>query len=54
MIGQAISAEIFKLLRNRWSFLWAFVAMPAFALLAGLAEETLVRAYVGDPLTPTR
>jgi ABC-2 type transport system permease protein len=50
VIANAISAEIFKLLRNRWSFLWAFAAMPAFALLSGLAEETITRAYVGDPL----
>lgn len=50
MIRQAINAEIFKLVRNRWTFFWAFVAMPAFALLAGMAEETLVRVYVGDPL----
>lgn len=50
MIRQAINAEIFKLLRNRWTFFWAFVAMPAFALLAGLSEETLVRVFLGDPL----
>lgn len=50
MIAEAIRAEIFKLLKNRWSCLWAFGFMPAFALLSGLVEETFVRAYVGDPL----
>lgn len=50
MIGQALRAEIFKLLRNRWTFFWAFGFMPLFALLSGIAEETLTRAYTGDPL----
>jgi ABC-2 type transport system permease protein len=50
MIGQAFGAEVFKLLRNKWSLFWAFGFMPVFALAAGLIEETLVRAYTGDML----
>lgn len=50
MIAQAFRAEVFKLLRNRWTFFWAFGFMPLFALLTGIAEETLARAYAGDPL----
>jgi ABC-2 type transport system permease protein len=50
MIGQALDAEIFKLLRNRWTLFWAFGFMPVFTLVAGVIEETSVRAYVGDML----
>ena len=50
MIGQAFRAELFKLLRNRWTLFWAFGFMPVFALVSGLIEETAVRAYVGDML----
>lgn len=50
MIGQAFGAELFKLSRNRWSLFWAFGFMPVLTLAAGLIEETLVRAYVGDML----
>jgi ABC-2 type transport system permease protein len=50
MIGQAFGAELFKLWRNRWSLFWAFGFMPVFGLVAGLIEETSVRAYVGDLL----
>jgi hypothetical protein len=48
MIGQAFRAELFKLWRNRWSLFWAFGFMPVFGLVAGLIEETSVRAYVGE------
>ena len=40
MIPEAIRAEIFKLLKNRWSAFWAFGFMPAFALLTGIIEQT--------------
>lgn len=50
MIGQAFDAELFKLLRNRWSLFWTFGFMPVFVLAVGLIEETLVRAYTGDIL----
>jgi ABC-2 type transport system permease protein len=50
MIGDALQAEFFKLTRNRWSFLWAFAFMPAFALVVGIAEEWITRAYIGDVL----
>lgn len=50
MIRQAFGAEVFKLLRNRWSLFWAFGFMPVFGLVSGLIEETAVHAYVGDVL----
>jgi len=50
MIGQAFGAELFKLSRNQWSLFWAFGFLPAFVLVAGIAEETLARTYVGDAL----
>ncbi len=40
MILDAVRAEIFKLLKNRWSTFWAFGFMPVFALITGLIEQT--------------
>lgn len=51
MIAEALNAELFKLLRNRWSLFWAFGFLPLFTLAAGMIEETAVRAYVGDVLS---
>jgi ABC-2 type transport system permease protein len=40
MILDAVRAEIFKLLKNRWSAFWAFGFMPVFALVSGIIEQT--------------
>lgn len=48
MILEAVRAEIFKLLHNRWSAFWAFGFMPVFALVSGLIEQTWMHTYVPD------
>lgn len=48
MIIDALRAELYKLLRNRWSMFWAFGFMPALALASGLIEQTYYHFSMGD------
>jgi ABC-2 type transport system permease protein len=43
ILGDAISAEWFKLTRNRATLVWAFGLTPAATLVVGIANETLAR-----------
>ncbi len=48
MILQAFRAELFKLVRNRWTAYWAFLFMPTLTLLIGLADESFGHFYTGN------
>lgn len=48
MIVDALSAELYKLSRNRWSMFWAFGFMPVFALASGLIEQAYYHFSMGD------
>ncbi|HVY89892.1 MAG TPA: ABC transporter permease [Hyphomonadaceae bacterium] len=41
MIIDTIRAEIFKLMHNRWTLFWAFMAAPAATLVFGIVLEVL-------------
>lgn len=48
MILQAFRAELFKLIRNRWTAYWAFLFMPTMAFLVGIIDESFGHFYAGN------
>jgi len=47
VILEALKAEIYKLVHNRWASFWAFGFMPALALTGGLLEQAYDRLALG-------